>query len=172
MIDHPLYIRLPTENEQAHFAARSCAEAVMNVLIDSQSTGWLRLHGFAILPEAVEMVMTPIKQSASGVIAHLQSQSIPLLAVLIPSALAVWSRHYTVKLLESQRALDARLEMLNLMPVACGITDESTHYAYSSINPRYTGMVSRFAGFQMTLARITPSTPIPAVTVPLPQPES
>jgi hypothetical protein len=172
MTEQPLYVRMPTENEHPYFAARSCAEAMMNVVIDAQSSGWLRLHGFAILPEAVEMVITPLKQNVRGVIAHLQAQSIPLLAVLIPHAAEVWGRHSVIKGLESQRALDARLEMLNLMPVACGITDESTHYAYSSVNPRYAGIVTRYAGFQLSVMRITPPNPIPAVTAPIPQPEA
>ena len=169
MIDQPLYVRMPTEKEQPFLASRSCAEAVMNVLIDAQTAGWLRLHGFAILPEAVEMVMTPIKQGVSGVIAYLQAQSIPLLAVLIPDAADVWSRQFISKPLESQKALDARLEMLNLMPVASGISDEPIQYAYSSVNPRYIGAISRYAGFQMSIPRAMTPPPFPAAA---PKPEA
>jgi hypothetical protein len=142
-----MYIRMTTENEEPLLKNRSSAEAVISVVISAQSQGWLRLHGFVVLPEALEMVMSPIKQSVSGVVGHIQAETIPLLAVLLPNAGMVWARRFTQLSLTTQQALDARLNMLLLAPVANGISDRAESYPYSSANPRYAAAVSVYAGF-------------------------
>lgn len=148
MLDHPVFVRMPTEDEKPYFANKSSAENVISVLIAAQRQDWLRLHGFVILPEALEMVMTPIKQGVAGVVAHLQAETIPLLTVLLPEAGMVWARQVAHVSLTTQRALDARLQMMLLVPVANGISETAADYAYSSANPRYTASVTVFTGFQ------------------------
>ncbi|RMF78567.1 MAG: hypothetical protein D6737_14335 [Chloroflexi bacterium] len=149
MFDHPVYIRMPTESNKPYFKNSSSAEVVVSALIGAQRTGWVRLHGFIVLPDALEMVCTPIKQGISGVVAHIQSQAIPLLTILLPDAALIWERDFVYTHLTTQRALDARLNMLLLSPVANGITQTAEEFPYSSANPRYQATVSVFAGFQM-----------------------
>ncbi len=143
----PVYIRMPTENEAPYLENRSGAEAVISAVMDAQDDGWMQLHGFVVLPEGLEMVATPIKQGPAGLVAHLQSQTIPPLLILLPGAGIIWERRFWQIPLSSQRALDARLAMLLLAPVAAGLADMAASYPYSSANPRYTAMVAPFTGF-------------------------
>lgn len=148
MLENPIYVRIPTENDEPYFKNRSAAEAVISVVVSAQKLGWLRLHSFVVLPDALELVMTPIKQGVSGVVAHIQAETIPLLTVLLPEAGMVWARKFMHMQLATQLALDARINMLLLAPVANSITDTAEAYPYSSASPRYAANVSVFAGFQ------------------------
>lgn len=148
MHQQPIYLRIPTENEQPFFERRSCAEVVIGAVIKAQQAGWMRLHGFVVVPEALEMVVTPLKLSVSALVGHVESETIPLLSILIPNANLIWSPHYLHASLSTQRALDARLNMLLLSPVASGLADAASAYAYSSANPRYMGGVSVYTGYQ------------------------
>jgi hypothetical protein len=94
------------------------------------------------------MVASVIRQGIPGAIAHVQAETIPLLSILLPNAGWVWSRSFSHTMLTTQRALDARLNILLLSPVANGITDTAEQYPYSSANPRYTASVTAYAGFQ------------------------
>lgn len=147
MFEYPVFIRMATENEEPLLKNRSSAEAVISVVISAQMQGWMRLHGFVVLPEALEMVLSPIKQSVAGVVAHVQAETIPLLAVLLPNAGMIWGRKFTQISLMTQSALDARLSMMLLAPVANGIANSAETYPYSSANPRYASTVSVYAGF-------------------------
>src|SRR5262245_55109575 len=149
MLEHPYYLRIPTDNEEPCFRSRSCAELVIGTVMNAQRQGWMRLHGFIVLPEGLEMVATPIRQGASGIVAYIQAESIPLLAILLPSAGLIWGRRFVQMPLDTQIALDARLSMLLLAPVAAGIVDKAKDYPYSSANERYSSMISIFAGFSM-----------------------
>ena len=60
----------------------------------------------------------------------------------------IWNRYFMRTPLETQRSLDARLKILLLSPVAHGLADSADSYAYSSSNPRYSGEISPFTGFQ------------------------
>lgn len=147
MPNQPVYVRIPTENETPFFKNRSAAEAVIGAVIEAQKQEWMQLHGFVVLPEALELVATPLKQGVPSLVAHLQADTIPPLAILLPSATTIWERRYTHISLTTQRALDARLAMLLLAPVASGIVDMAAVYPYSSANPRYTASVSVYTGF-------------------------
>lgn len=154
-MEHPVYIRIPTQNELPHLKNRSAAEAVISVLMSAQMRGWLRLHGFVVLPGALEIVATPLKQGVAGVVAHLQAETIPLLSVMMPEAGFFWAMRYHTVDLTTQLALDAQLQMLLLAPVAHSIVKTAAEYPYSSANPRYAASVAPYAGFQ----RITGETP-------------
>ncbi len=147
MLEHPVFIHMPTELNKPYFNNRSSAETVITVLMTAQQRGWLRLHGFVVLPTALEMVASPLKQGAAGVVAHIQAETIPLLTVIQPDAGFFWERHYTATPLMTQRALDARLKMMLLAPVAVEISNTAESYPYSSANPRYSTHVAEFAGF-------------------------
>jgi hypothetical protein len=147
MTNHPVYMRMPTENETPHFKNRSCAEVVISAVIEAQKQNWMQLHGFVVLPEALELVATPIKQGVSGLVAHLQAETIPSLAILLPGAKGIWEPRFMQIPLTTARALDARLAMLLLAPVASGITEMAAGYPYSSANPRYTASVTPYTGF-------------------------
>jgi putative transposase len=147
MVNHPVYVRMTTENEMTLFRNRSATEAIIGVVIEAQKQEWMQLHGFVVLPEALEMVATPIKQGVSGLVAHIQAETIPLLAILLPNANAIWERRFMQIPLNTQRALDARLAMLLLAPVAAGIVDMAASYPYSSANARYAANVSVFTDF-------------------------
>jgi hypothetical protein len=138
---------MPTENETSYFKNRSCAEAVIGAVIDAQKDDWMQLHGFVVLPEALEIVATPVKQGVTGLVAHLQSETIPLLAILLPGAGLIWEKRFMQIPLTTQRALDARLAMLLLAPVAAGIVEMAASYPYSSANSRYVATVSSYTGF-------------------------
>jgi hypothetical protein len=143
----PIYLRIPTENEAPYLKNRSCAELVIGVVIEAQKQEWMQLHGFVVLPEALELVATPIKQSAPSLVANIQAETIPPLAVLLPEAVTIWESRFLQLPLASQRALDARLAMLLLAPVASGIVDMAASYPYSSANPRYANSVTVYTGF-------------------------
>ncbi len=148
MLEQPVYLRMPTINEAPLLKNRSCAEVVINVVISAQRQNWLRLHGFAVMPEALEMVFTPIQQGVKGVAAHIQAETIPPLTILLPDAGLIWARQSTHIDLENQRSLEARLNMMLLVPVANGIVDKAESYAYSSANPRYSGTVMEYTGYK------------------------
>jgi len=147
MPNHPIYVRIATENEVPYFKNRSAAEAVIGVVIDAPNQEWMQLHGFVVLPEALEFVATPIKQGVTGLIAHIQAETIPPLAILLPNATGIWERHFMQIPLGTQRALDARLAMLLLAPVAGGIVDMAAGYPYSSANSRYAASVTVYSDF-------------------------
>lgn len=147
MLEHPIYLRMPTENEEPLFKNASAAEAVISALILAQRKDWLRIHAFVILPDMLEMVCTPLKQGVSGIVAYLQAETIPQLMVLLPAAGMIWSRRFAHMPLETGSAYRARLNMLLLSPVAAGIIEEAEAYPYSSANPRYNSFVSAYAGF-------------------------
>ncbi|MBI5667207.1 MAG: hypothetical protein HZC41_04295 [Chloroflexi bacterium] len=158
MSNQPVYIRMPTENEAPYFRNRSCAEAVIGAVMDAQKDDWMQLHGFVVLPEALELVATPTKQGVSGLVAHLQSETIPLLAILLPGAAYIWEKRFMQITLNTQRALDARLAMLLLAPVASGIVEMAASYPYSSANPRYTAAVVTYTGFDILPVDVPRST--------------
>jgi hypothetical protein len=147
MTNQPIYVRIATENEVPYFKNRSAAEAVIAAVIDAQKQDWMQLHGFVVLPEALELVATPIKQGVAGLVAHIQAETIPPLAILLPSATGIWEQHFMQIPLATQRALDARLAMLLLAPVASGIVDIAAAYPYSSANSRYLSSVKVYADF-------------------------
>ena len=157
MHNQPVYLRMPTENEAPYFKNRSCAEAVIGAVIDAQKETWMQLHGFVVLPEALEIVATPVKQGVSGLVAHLQSETIPLLAILLPNAGLIWEKRFMQIPLATQRALDARLAMLLLAPVASGIVEMAASYPYSSANSRYATTVCTYTGFEKVLETVTPA---------------
>ena len=150
MLEQPVYLRMSTINEAPLLKNRSCAEVVINVVITAQRQNWLRLHGFVVMPEALEMVFTPIQQGTKGVAAHIQAETIPPLTILLPEAGLIWGQHLTQIELENQRSLNARLNMMLLVPVANGIVDTAEAYAYSSANPRYSGTVTEYTGYKKT----------------------
>ncbi len=143
----PVYLRIPAEKESSYLKNRSCAELVISAVIEAQKQEWMQLHGFVVLPEALEMVATPIKQSVAGLVANIQAETIPPLAILLPQASTIWEERFLQLQLPTQRALDARLAMLLLAPVASGIVDMAASYPYSSANPRYANSVSVYTGF-------------------------
>jgi hypothetical protein len=147
MLDQPVYLRIPTENEQPLFERHSCAEVVIGVVMKAQEAGYMHLHGFVVLPETLEMVATPLNLSVGALVGYIQSETIPLLSILVPNSGLIWNRYFMRTPLETQRSLDARLNMLLLSPVAHGLTDVAESYAYSSSNPRYSGAISPFTGF-------------------------
>lgn len=151
MLEYPVYVRMPTENDKPYFKNQSCAEAVISVVIHAQMQGWLRLHGFVVMPDALEMVASPIRQGTAGMVAYLQAETIPHLTILLPSAGLVWAPRYSEVPLTSQRSLDARLNIMLLVPVANGIADSASSYPYSSANSRYAASVSLYAGFARML---------------------
>jgi hypothetical protein len=148
MLEHPIYVRMPTVNETPLFKNQSSAETVINAVVTAQRQNWMRLHGFVVMPEALEMVFTPIKQGVAGVIAQVQAETIPPLTILLPDAGLIWEKRYAQIALESQRALDARLEMMLLVPVANGICEKAEDYPYSSANRRYHTSVIIFTGYK------------------------
>lgn len=152
MLEHPIYVRMPTVNETPFLKNQSSAETVINAVVTAQRQNWMRLHGFVVMPEALEMVFTPIKQGVAGVIAQVQAETIPPLTILLPDAGLVWEKRYSQVALESQRALDARLEMMLLVPVANGICEKAEDYPYSSANKRYHTSVIIFTGFKKPVA--------------------
>lgn len=151
MFEYPVYVRMTTEDERPYLENRSAAEAVIDVLIDAQNQGWLRLHGFVVLPDAVEMVISPIRQNVSGVIAHLQAETTPVLGVLLPDAVVIWSQHVTHTPVMTQHALDARLAMLQLSPVAHAVSEVAEDYPFASANSRYSEHVTHYTGFARML---------------------
>jgi hypothetical protein len=156
MVDLPIYLRIPTENELPFFDNPSCAEVVIGTVIKAQEMGWLTLHGFVVLPETLEMVVTPLKFSVGALVGFVESETIPLLNVMLTPTSIIWNRYFMRTPLETQRALDARLKMLLLSPVARGLCDSAEAYPYSSANPRYAGTSSPYTGFQTP--QDTPST--------------
>ncbi len=159
MVEQPVYLRIPTENELPLLASASSAEVVISAVIRAQQSGWMTLHGFVVLPETLELVATPLKVSVSALVGYIESETIPLLKILLPDEGLIWNRHFMRSPLESQRSLDARLNILLLSPVAHGLAESAESYAYSSSNPRYADTTSPFTGFHK------------AVTAPLTLPE-
>ena len=83
----------------------------------------MTLHGFVVLPETLELVATPLKMSVSALVGYIQSETIPLLSILLPDNGLIWNRYFMRTPLETQRSLDARLNMLLLSPVAHGLAE-------------------------------------------------
>ncbi len=148
IVEHPVYLRIPTENEEPLFERHSCAEVIISAVMKAEQTGWMQLHGFVVLPETLELVVTPLKVGVSALVGYLESETIPHLSILLPATGLIWNRYFMRTPLETQRALDARLKILLLSPVARGLAETSDAYPYSSANPRYAGATSVYTGFQ------------------------
>ncbi len=147
MLEHPMYVELTTENNQPYFENPSCAETIISAMVVAQDQGWLRLHGFVVLPFALYLAISPIRQNVSGVIAHLQSEMMPILSVLLPEALMIWTPHYVHHPLVTQNVFNARLQMMMLSPVAYNLAESPEEYTFSSANPRYNKHVTLYGGF-------------------------
>jgi len=164
MSNQPVYVRMTTENEVPYFNNHSAAEVIIGAVIEAQKQDWMQLHGFVVLPEALEWVATPTKQGVAGLVAHIQAETIPPLAILLPNATAIWGVRFMQIPLTTQRALDARLAMLLLAPVASGIVDMAAAYPYSSANARYAANVSVYTEFsKRATAEIPPLADISSV---------
>ena len=150
MVEQPVYLRIPTEDELPLFGNHSCAEVVIGAVIRAQQSGWMHLHGFVVLPETLELVAVPLKVSVSALVGYIESETIPLLSILLPHTSLIWNRHFMRSPLETQRSLDARLNMLLLSPVARGLVESAEAYAFSSANPRYSGTTTVYMGFRKT----------------------
>ena len=150
MVEQPVYLRIPTEDELPLFANHSCAEVVIGAVIRAQQAGWMHLHGFVVLPETLELVAVPLKVSVSALVGYIESETIPLLGILLPNNSLIWNRHFMRSPLETQRSLDARLNMLLLSPVARGLSENAEAYAFSSANTRYSGTTTVYMGFRKT----------------------
>lgn len=147
MDEQPVYLHIPTEAEQPLLERQSCAEAVIATVMKAQEVGFMRLHGFVVLPEALDMVITPIERSVGALVGYIESETIPLLNALVPSGGIIWNRYFMRTPMQTQRALDARLGILLLAPVARGLVDTPAAYVYSSAHPRYSGSISVYTGF-------------------------
>ena len=148
MDEQPVYVHIPTEADLPLLARQSCAEAVIATVMKAQEAGWIRLHGFVVLPEALEMVVTPLGLSIGALVGHIESETIPLLNALLPNSGDIWNRHFMRTPLETRRSLDARLGILHLLPVARGLVDSAEAYVYSSAHPRYSGTICAYTGFE------------------------
>lgn len=147
MDEQPVYVHISTEGDLPLLERQSCAEAVIGTVMKAQESGWMRLHGFVVLPEALEMVVTPQERSIGALIGQIESETIPLLNVLLPNSGIIWNRYFMRTPVETQRSLDARLGILHLLPVAHGLVDAPEAYAYSSAHPRYSGTISVYTSF-------------------------
>ena len=147
MLEHPIYLQIPTDSHNPHFTNHSAAEVVISTLINIQQRGWLRLHGFVLLPDSLDMVTSLIRQGVSGVVGQIESETIPMLSVLMPKNGIFWAQAHNYAVLETKLAFDARLKILHLSPVARGLVDKADRYTYSSANPRYQTHVAPYAGF-------------------------
>ena len=156
VLEYPVYVRMPTEENKPYFESKSSAEAVISIIISAQNQGWLRLHGFVVLPDGLEMVMSPIRQGVTGVVAYLQSEMIPILSVLQPGSMHVFARHYSHAPIKTEKSLTARLNMLALAPVAHGICEAAEDYPFSSSNQRYKANVASYAGFSKSVPKDNP----------------
>lgn len=147
MDEQPVYIHIPTEGEQPLLNCQSCAEAVIATVVKAQADGWMHLHGFVVLPEALEMVVTPLRHTVGVLVGYIESETIPVLSALLPASGIIWGRCFMRSPLENPRAFEARLNILLLMPVAHGLADHPAAYVYSSAHPRYAGATSPYTGF-------------------------
>ena len=157
VLEYPVYVRMPTEDNKPYFESRSSAEAVISIIISAQNQGWLRLHGFVVLPDGLEIVMSPIRQGVTGVVAYLQSEMIPILSVLQPGSMHVFARSYSHAPIKTEKSLTARLNMLALAPVAHGICEAAEDYPFSSSSPRYKANVASYAGFSKSVPKDNPA---------------
>lgn len=147
MVDKPTFLRMPTENDAPYFASFSCAEILIDSLMAAQRRGWLQLHAFTVLPNAVELLATSLKQDIMGIKEYFQAQTTPLLTILLPKAANVWDRRFVVKWLDSQRAYDLQQEVMRCSPVDYRLSHTPELYPYSSAHPRYEGLVTPYMGF-------------------------
>jgi hypothetical protein len=147
MSDTPVYVRVPTQHDHPYLKNHSAAEAVISVVMATQMRGWFRLHGFVVLPHALELIFTPIKQSVASIVATIQSETIPQLNVLLPESGHVWAQRHQIVNLTQQNLLDMQLQMILQAPVAHNLTTDPTKYLYSSANPRYQAGIVAYSGY-------------------------
>lgn len=132
----PIYLRISTEAEQPLLRSQSCAETVIAALLQIQASGWLALHGFVVLPEALELIGTPLAPSIGALVGGIVAATAPLLDVLTPTSGQLWSRCFMRTPLPTARAFETRLSILLLTPVARGLATTPAGYPYSSAHPR------------------------------------
>ncbi len=110
----------------------------------------MRLHGFVVLPETLELVATPLNLSVSALVSAVESETTPPLRKLVSNGGLIWSRYFMRTPLDTQRAFNVRLSLLLLSPIARGLSLSPEAYPHSSANPRYSGVTSTYTGFHTT----------------------
>ncbi|MDX2162987.1 MAG: hypothetical protein SF162_16850 [bacterium] len=160
MLNKPTYLRIPTEQDAPYFASASAAEIIVDRLMAAQRRGNLLLHAFVVLPNAVELIATPLGTDMIDIKDELQAHTAILLNILLPKAAQVWDRRFIVKWLDTQRALDLQLQVMACLPLEHALADQPTFYAYSWLHPRYKGCTSPYMRFMHAEAIATPETRI------------
>ncbi|MCZ7547168.1 MAG: hypothetical protein M5R40_28235 [Anaerolineae bacterium] len=72
-----VFLSILTGGEAQHLALPSCAEAVVTVIFHGRDHRWFDLLAFSVLPDEVQLVVTPRMQKPDSIVRNLQGQTTP-----------------------------------------------------------------------------------------------
>lgn len=132
-----VFLSILTGGEAPHFALPSCAEAVVTVIFHGRDHRWFDLLAFSVLPDEVQLVVTPRMQKPDSIVRNLQGQTTPLIAALVRTKGDIWERRFRQKDLDSPEAVQAQIENVHRTPVIMGLSKHPRDYPFCSASPRY-----------------------------------
>ncbi len=132
-----MFLSMMTANEEPFLINPSCAEAVVTVIYHGREQGWFDLLAFSVLPDEVQLVVTPRNQRPESIMRNLQAETIPLLSALVRSQGRIWDRRFRQKALQSPEAVQAQIENVHRTPVILGLSKRPPDYPFCSASPRY-----------------------------------
>ncbi len=131
------------------------ATILLNVALNQRRRGRFYLLGFVIMPEHFHLLLVPRDGSELPfIMQEIKKGSARLINRLNGRRGKVWMDEYYESVMRSEEDLRKRLEYMASNPVKRGLVEESSKYAFSSVNGTYeTDLEAFFSG-----SGTTPST--------------
>ncbi len=107
---------------------------LLEVLFDSQEPGGYLLHEFAVLPDQVQILITPAREGSAETAAEFIKQEF---SNRIGSTFKtiVWDQAFTVQPVKDERTYKKLRDAIQLSPVRAGLVVRPSQYLFSSANP-------------------------------------
>ncbi len=133
----PVYVCVSTVGHLPHLKVTSATEVAVTLLYEARARGEVRIHAFAVLPQALHLVITPLGISARALMANWMVETEPLLKALIAVAGPVWDHQIVEQRLISGQAVQRSIQEVEQKPVRASLTSRSDTYRFCSAHARF-----------------------------------
>ncbi len=138
------FVRIDTAGRKPLLEKQSCIELVTTFLFNFRRQQWFDLIGFVVLPRELELIIIPRTLTINALVARLEKETAPLLAILIKLDGPVWDPEIYYEPLEGAETVRSRLRVMIAAPVKLRLAIAPELYDYSSANPRYAEELDKF----------------------------
>jgi putative transposase len=109
---------------------------LLEVLFDSQEQGRYLLHEFVVLPDQVQVLITPARgASAESAAEFIRQEFSNRIGGTIETP--VWERAFTAQRVEDDRTYKELRHAIHLSPVRAGLAVKPSQYPFSSASPAF-----------------------------------